>query len=220
MPAPTKVILSLPPDSHPDSIRGTYLARDESLLGSMRSAMQSMYDVYDKVNTLGSTVRDKQRLAREALPHVERVTSSVGKAIEQLRKRREALDKQLDEKIIGDGRDPVGAEIRSLLQRMPKGNAAIKVADAARLGDRRTVAAALSAPAWVSGLDEQQRTTLRDVARKALEPDLHGLLGDLAANIERVERAHDVFMNRTAGLIRGWQSQDDALIAKALGGAA
>ena len=218
--ATPKVILSLPPDSHPDCIRGTYINRDEGLLGLAKGAMQSMYEVYDKVNTLGMSVRDKSKLAREALPHIERVASKVGRSIEQLRARRVQLDKELHDKIVGDGRDHMGGEIRTFLRTLPRGDAVVKVADAARVGDRQTVAAALSGPTYLSGMTPEQREVLRGLARNALEPDSTGLLADVDTNLARVEQAHEVFMTKTASHIREWQSQDDALISKALGGAA
>jgi hypothetical protein len=218
MSKPVKLVLSLPPDSHPSVISRRYAER-ESVVGVAVEAMEAGYSVFGTINELAGQVRDKARLAQQALPHVERAASKFGRAIDALRARRDALDKQLTEKIVGDGRDHVGGEIRAHLKSL-KAAAVLKVADAARLGDRRTVAAALSAPAYLSGLDEKQQETLRGVVRQALEPDLTGVLADLDANLARVERANTVFLEKTAASIRAWRSQDDELIGKALGGAA
>lgn len=217
---PIRLVMSLPESSHPLTIRGEHITKHEALLGTARGAMESAYDVFGRVTELAQQFtrekRPQARLAEAALPHVERAVARFGQAIETLRARREATRVAIDKKLEGDGRDAVGGEIRSHIAKSE--SPVTKLADLVRAGDRRSVAAVLSAPPFLSGLTPEQREQVRALAATSFEPDDHGLLGDLDANLGRLEAANNVFLTLSAKQLKAWRDDTDEVIRKKLGG--
>lgn len=214
---PLKLQLALPPSSIPDVISRRHAER-EPVVGIGYDAMETGYGVFGTINELAAQVRDKPKLAAAVLPHVDRALAKFDKAIEAHDSRVAALDKHIADRVVGDGRDHVGGEIRQFLRESKTG--VTKVLDAARRGERRTVAAALSAPSFLSGITDEQREVLLDAARKVLEPESEDVLADLRMNRARLHTARETFLQKTAAFLKSWRSDDDALLAKSLGGAA
>lgn len=214
--AAVDVVLSLPPDSHPDVVRGEHIARDAVLLESARAPMRLAYDTIRVMEELARDVVNKEKLANAAQPRFEAVVARYFSTLDSLHKRRDALEKDVASRVVGDGRDPMGAEIRAHLKSRKDGGLTTATA-AARKGDRRTVAAVLSAPAYLSGMSDEEHARFAALARELLEPDLVGLARDLGENIERVERGRVAFTERAATLMRAWRAPDDEVINRRLG---
>ncbi|MCZ8131502.1 MAG: hypothetical protein O9284_09390 [Steroidobacteraceae bacterium] len=212
-----KLVLTLPPDSHPENIRGEFLQKDPALLATAREAMSHAYAIAGAADDLARSVKDRAKLVPSLQPKFESAVGRFARAIDALGQRRAALEQEVTTRVVGDGRDPVHAEVRAHLKSQRDGGLSLAM-NAARLGDRRTVAAVLSAPAYLSGMSPAEHAQFAAVAREMLEPEAVGLIKDIDMNAARVQKASVAFAERAAALIRAWRSGDDELIAKKLEG--
>ena len=80
----------------------------------------------------------------------------------------------------------LAGEIRTHLKGLAKGERVTFVKRAIDEGDRRTVAAVLHAPPYLSGLTDRQLGTLRDFAANAFAPTEHAQARATRAAIDRV----------------------------------
>lgn len=195
-------LVEIPIDAHPDVVRG-----DSPLLEPARAAQRSVYEVWTKVREAQQTVTDKKRLAEVAQRAVERSLNLVDQKLDRLRQSRAQLDARVDAAVRPKTHDAVAVEIRGYMQRAPE--AFGKVAEMIRKGDRRTTAAVLTAPAYLSGLTDEQHDTLLNMARSVFCPEDVTTLGHLDRAISRAERSAQQLSSTIAPLVRQWRGNDD-----------
>lgn len=173
--APQKLDMLLGHD--PLTIRGEHIEKDPRLLEAARAPLAAAKGLREQINKLIGTTTNRAELARAASAQMTRVTRHFDKAVPALETRRDALEKEIAAVITPGQHDPVGVEIRAHFkaQKEPFA-AAMKLVEG---GDARTTAALLSAPAFLSGLNEEQQATVRAQARVKFAPELHGLATDL-----------------------------------------
>lgn len=88
--------------------------------------------------------------------------------------------------------------------------------------DKRTVSAILSAPAYLSGLSDDNMAVLRDQAVSTWAPDQQAKLNEAKASLSRVQKARDRAISFLAPKIRTWAEPEStalANLAKMAGGA-
>jgi hypothetical protein len=200
--AGSRPTIEIPIDAHPDVIKG-----DSPMLEPARRAQTAIWDVWNKVKVAQGEVTDKKRLAEVAQKAVERslsVTDTNGKHLHQSRK---TLVSRIDATVRPKAPDAVGVEIRSHMKAGKK--AFFEVAEQINKGDKRTVAAVLTAPAYLSGLDDKQYNTLLDMAQKMFCPDETTTLGQIDKAITRLDRSVEQMTETFAPLIREWLGNDD-----------
>jgi hypothetical protein len=216
MSEPIPIVLTLPPSSHPEAIRGEFLDKDPQLVELARAPMKLAYETVGTIEPLAREVRDTNKLAQHAQPRFEQVVKRYAHTIDQLARRRESVAKEIDQRVVGTGVDPIHAEVRAHLKAQPDGGLTLAM-KAARLGERRTVQAVLQAPAYLSGMSEDEHARFRAVAAETLEPELTGLARDLDANLARVQKASEAFTEHAVKLLNRWRSHDDDIISARLG---
>ncbi len=74
----------------------------------------------------------------------------------------------------------------------------------------------LSAPAYLSGLNEKDQAMLRIVAADTLVPDKVAAREETNDALRRVEHATNHFTETIAGKLRQWRDRDAALIQQTL----
>jgi hypothetical protein len=84
-------------------------------------------------------------------------------------------------------------EIRMHVRRLPNERRIAFVRDRARAGDTQTVAAVLTAPGYLSGLDDVGQRNLRDGIAADLAPQLHAEREELRRVSQRLEGAASAF---------------------------
>jgi hypothetical protein len=128
---------------------------------------------------------------------VEGVLPAVTKRLEAVRKEQEELEtrtvKSLADGVMKRPEDPADIaemqEIRTFLRSLPDGERMDKLDFLVRKGDTTALRAVLTAPAYLTGLDENVVALLRDdVARKA-NPERYAKVEKLRKGLKAAERA-------------------------------
>ena len=83
-------------------------------------------------------------------------------------------------------------------------------------GDLTTIAAVLSAPAYLSGLTEKQHDLIRTFAAQTLAPEQTAQRAEAVEALGRVTKANDHFMERIGNQLREWRDDDAKIIQEAL----
>jgi len=192
----------IPIDAHPGIIKG-----NSPLLEPARRAQTAIWDVWNKVKSAQHEVDDKKRLAQVAQKAVEHSLRVADTSYKHLHQSRQALAEQIDAAVRPKAPDAMGVEIRSHMKAGKKAFA--EMAERIQKGDRRTVAAVLTAPAYLSGLDDKQYDTLLGMAEKTFCPDEVATLGQIDKATSRLERSVDQMGETLAPRIRQWQGNDD-----------
>ena len=113
----------------------------------------------------------------------------------------------LEEKMAEALKDPRGAtaeglavahEVRAHLRPLPKSERSTFIAKAIDADDRRTVAAVLSAPPFLSGIGSETSTTVRDQAARRWASVEHEQARAIAKAIERVTTALNLLASHYA----------------------
>jgi hypothetical protein len=218
MPKETRNVirLNVPLDNNPAVIRGVHLEKQASLHEALRNAMQHLYDTWGAIGDLAEKVQDKTLLAQRAQPVCERAIRAAESAVAHARQRATDLDKAIRGQLVPTRADAAAVEIRTYLRQQKEPLAAANGLVSA--GDRRSVAAVLDAPPFLSGLTADGQRAIELRARGAFVPDDQGLLEDLNANVPKLERALASFTERMAANLREWASADHKLIDRELGG--
>jgi len=194
--------LEIPIDAHPDAVKG-----DSPLLEPARAAQKAVYDVWTKVRAAQTNVADKQKLADVAKRAVERSLAVADQKLERLHQSRQTVAAQIDGVVRPKAPDSVASEIRTYMQ--GRKEAFTTLAQSIQKGDRRTVAAVLTAPAYLSGLTDNQYGTLLEMAQKVFCPEETQTVADLDRAIARVERSTEQLTTVMAPLVRQWRGNDD-----------
>lgn len=214
----------VPPSSHPEVIRGDFITREENLgtLQTARNAMAAIYQNWGAINEAESKVKNKIMLGPEVHATVERVARKVDISLASLKQRREGLEKEITSALkVIDSHDPVNMEIRSHFKSLARSKPSSALAEINRLlneGDRQTARAILSAPPYLSGLDQKNFEIIQKQARKLLHPNEQGLLEDIDTAIQRVEFSAGEFVKTMSKKVRAYKDPDIKILSKLRGG--
>lgn len=74
----------------------------------------------------------------------------------------------------------------------------------------------LSAPAYLSGLTDEQHALVRTFAAQTLAPEQTAQRAETAEALARVTRANEHFMERIGNQLREWRDDDAKIIQEAL----
>lgn len=207
------VRLDIPPDHHPGVIVGS---GPGASIG--REALKNLYEAYGKINDTAARVGDKNSLASAAQPFAERAIRNASNSIARMRKQVEHLDEQITSTL----RKPSAqaAEVRAFWLAASSQSARSSFGELRKViesGDLITASAIFEAPAYLSGLDEEQHSLLRKLAELRFSPELVNQRNETDEALVRVERATNRFMKSTADRLREWRDDDADIIEEKLG---
>jgi hypothetical protein len=207
--------LDISPDHDPLVIRGEHIAKDAKLLAAARAPLEQAKAMRTTINELIGTTANRAELARAAAARAESVTKSFDAAVPALTARRDAVEASITKMF--EPQCSAAGEIRQHFKSAPEGYAA--AAKLIESGDLRSVRAILGAPAYLSGLSQEQFATLKSHARLKFAPNEAGLSADLERAITTLNRVGSAVVAQVAGAIHTWGAADrDAVaIKKALG---
>ncbi|PPD29008.1 MAG: hypothetical protein CTY20_07830 [Hyphomicrobium sp.] len=205
----------IPTDLHPEGLLG-----DSEPVHAGKHALDA---VYTTVGTILKTERDmglaerpnpilQAEIARLGMPHLEKTAATVGTTIDSVER-----TKQLAEAAISSAlkaKDAaIAAEVRTYLRSKEKG-VVTELLTAARNGDVELVAAALSAPHYLSGLTAEQASELRNIAALTFAPGHSAMLDDCNRVLERLNRAQEYLVDWSRKAKSRWL--DSSAATKAL----
>ena len=200
------VRLDIPPDHHPAVVKG-----DSPGAATGRAALTALYEVYGKINDTARQVSDKARLATAAQPFAERALNTAGRALATLAQQIEHLDTMIEQELTPAKNSPQAGEVRAYWRGQPKSIAPLT--KLFRSKDATTISAILSAPSYLSGLDDAQQGLLRVIAAETIAPDKVQQRAEAADAARRVEHAMNHFTETIAANLREWRDEDSKIIS-------
>lgn len=202
-------------DNHPDLVTNEAIA-----LNPARYALRQIWDSWNKLREAEAVATDKRRLARAAQSVVNNAQKTAEHALTALEGSRKSLEEKLKTEITPSRMDQAAGEIRAYWkgQRHPFTGLSSLV----KQSDRRTLAAVLSAPAYLSGLKDDQHQTLLGLARETWFPEETQIIRDINRHAGRVMIAADTVKRTLLPLIAEWagEKEEKAFAAFKEGGAA
>ena len=192
----------LPLDAHPGAVKG-----ESPLLNPARKASETLWATWNKLRDAERNVSDKHKLAPLAQKAVERALSSTDKALSALQKNRDTVDAKINQTVLLKTPDALGFEIRAHFKSAK--SPFTEVATLVRKGDHRSVAAILNAPAYLSGLTNEQHSTLLELAQKQFCPEETRTLADIDRAAGRLQLTAAHITETLAPRIKEWTGTDD-----------
>ncbi|HKA16609.1 MAG TPA: hypothetical protein VKH41_16425 [Myxococcota bacterium] len=126
------------------------------------------------------------KIAAELKPAFEKAHAQVAEALA-------GVETKIDERLYSGVKTASREEIRQHVRRMPTAQRASFVRERARAGDAQTVAAVLTAPGYLSNLDDAGQRGLRDSIVADVAPDLHAEREELRSVSRRIENGAKAF---------------------------
>ena len=179
-----------------------------------RQALTTLTDGYGKVNELAHSISDKALLAEGVQPFVEKAISSTGRALETMYAQRDRLATEINGIVNAKRTNTFHAEIRAHFKASE--GQGLKLLKPFSIGDKDVISAVMTAPPFLSGLTDEQFSTLKVQATLALCPEKKEQLVAADKAIDQVKKARDSFTQTMAGHLREWQNKDDAVIEEML----
>jgi hypothetical protein len=202
--------LDIPPDLHPEVIRGNHIECHSDVLNTARGAMSNLYGVWAKINDIAGRVDNKALLASKAQDVIGQALEATDRQRAELLKRREYVARRVERTIRPPQQDPAASEIRQCLRQQK--NPSMQLSNLVKQGDRRSVAAALSAPPYLSGLSQEQQQAVEQQARHAFAPDEQGLMEDIDSAVWQIDHAASKFRDELGSQIAAWRNKDHELL--------
>jgi hypothetical protein len=148
----------------------------------------------------------EEEFAEAAARAHDRAAATVQRRMDELRRYREGLAQKVGAVLdLPDRKSPEGLsvaqEVRSHLKAMEDKERPVFLQRAIQADDKRTVAAVLHAPAYLSGLSDDQSATIRDLAARHWATVDHAQLAAVDVVIDRVEHAGSQMMGRLAKVL-------------------
>lgn len=204
------VRFDIPPDWHTGTIRGEGPGAQTG-----RAALETIYEAASKINDVARQVQDTGRLAQAAQPYAERALATAGRQASTL----EAQVRHLDSEIASTLKAPVAPDIAAQVRAhwaARSQQALTGIRAAIEQGDTATISAVLHAPAYLSGLTDEQQVLLRTMAAAKLAPDHVAQRDEAEAALGQVHNAIGSFTKTMAGRLRQWRDTDAKIIEEAL----
>lgn len=202
-------------DNHPDMVVNEAIA-----LNPARYALKQVWEQWDKLREAEAVTTDKKRLARAAQSVVSHAQKVADDALKNLDSFRKDLEAKVSNGVAPKTMDYAAGEIRAYWksQRHPFTG----LSNLVKAGDRRTLAAILTAPAYLSGLKDDQHQTLLGLARETWFPEETKTLADIDRAGGRVMIVANTVKSTLTPLIKEWsgEKEEKAFAAFKEGGAA
>ena len=194
--------VEVPIDYDPRVIEG-----DGPSAQSARGAMNALHGAWVKIRDAAADQSvELPRLAKAATGAMERALIASDGAMERI----DAQVRHLENEIVGLTQprvDPtLAAEVRAYWRERGWNNGMTQAVAA----DPRTSSAVLSAPPYLSGLDDKQREVIRLMAVKAHAADRQAALDEATRARDKLQRASGRMIELVVPRIREWERPDNA----------
>ncbi len=189
-------------DNHPDLVQNPAIA-----LNSARWALKTIWESWHKLRDAELVTTDKKRLARAAQSVVSHADSTCVEAVRMMDSFRKDIETKLTNEITPARPDAAAAEIRAHWKAQE--HAFVSLGAAVKAKDRRTMAAVLSCPAYLSGLTDEQHSTLLGLARESWFPEETATLKDIDLHSRRVLLAQGTVKSTLEPLIKEWSGEKE-----------
>lgn len=194
--------IEVPIDYDPRTITG-----DGASAQSARGAMNALHGAWVKIRDAAADESvELPRLAKAAQGAMERALTASDAALERIGSQVRQLETEISN-LTQPRVDPtLAAEVRAYWRERGWTNGLPQAVAA----DPRTASAVLSAPPYLSGLDDKQREVIRLSAVKAHAGQQQAALEEANRARERVERASGRMIEIVVPRIRDWTRPDNA----------
>lgn len=161
----------------------------------VRARLEKLHKAEDALNrdrTLADPARSAQlyelraKVAADVKPVLEAEHARVSDAID-------GTERKIDERLYAGHKTASREEIRRHVASLPTDQRSRFVRERSKTGDLQTVAAVLTAPSYLSGLDDDGQRALRDAITEDLAPDLAAERRELRGVSQRLEQAASAF---------------------------
>ena len=200
--------VEVPIDHNPDAVIG-----EGPSAHAAKAAMVSIWATWNAVKAAAEDpATDLSTLARVSQQAVERGLASADRAVDTITAQIEALEQQIDSAIMPPQTDPFAGEIRNHWKSELTNRSRVGNQDSSPLGalmsavktDTRTASAVLSAPPYLSGLNDEQYSMLRKTAVDAHCPERQADLDEARRALGKVQNAADRVTKTLAPNITLW----------------
>ena len=199
---PKLKIPALAIDNHPDMVVNEAIA-----LNPARYALRQVWDQWAKLRDAEVVATDSKRLARAATAVVGHTWKVADEALKNLDSFRKDLEAKVSNGVAPKTPDAAAAEIRAHFKNQRHPSTALS--SLVKQNDRRTLAAILTAPAYLSGLNDDQHKTLLGLARETWFPEEVRTLKDIDHAGSRVMIVADTVKKTLTPLIAAWSGEKE-----------
>lgn len=174
---------------------------------SARGAMNAMHGAWMKIRDAAADQSvELPRLAKAATGAMERALTAADGALSRIDTQVKALEREIANATQPPVEPNLAAEVRAYWRERGWTNGLPQAVAA----DPRTSSAVLSAPAYLSGLDEKQRVVIRTAAVQAHAAERQAALEEATAARDKLQRASSRMIELVAPRIRDWERPDNA----------
>lgn len=194
--------VDIPLDHNPDAVIG-----EGPSSHAAKGAMMSIWTTWNAVKTAAEDRNtDLPALARVGQQAVERGLAAADKASAAIMSNLAALDREITSAIRPPVPDALSVEIRQYWRR--EGDEKLGALMSAIQSDTRTSSAVLSAPAYLSGLDDEQQENFRAVAVNAHAPERQADLEEAQRALAKVQAAAERVTQTLGPKITLWSNPE------------
>lgn len=203
----TVIRIDISPDCHPLAVKG-----ESPAAGAARDGMKELYEAHGRVNDVAGEIRDKGRLATAATQVVEQTLRRVERQATSVQRTLETLDQEIAAALRPTIDPYTATEIRTHWSAR-KDNA---FRDLSKLigHDPATTSAVLAAPAYLSGISDENQGLLRQLAADRMMPDKVAARKEAADGLAKLRHAAQNFSDAMAGNIAEWSDPDNETLQK------
>jgi hypothetical protein len=164
------------------------------------TGVKKVWETFAKLDSEGM---NRQEIAKNAKPALERAYASVDEATGKLKAQRAAAERDIQRAIDKGANPALAVEVRKHVQSL--GMKAIPfVNERINAGDTTTVSAVLNAPPFLSGLTDASFGTLRVAAQRKLAPEKVDEIAIIDRDIERIDNAGSRLLGVIGGRAKDW----------------
>lgn len=172
-----------------------------------RGALNTMHGAWMKIRDAAADQSvELPRLAKAATGAMERALTAADGALERIEKQVKAMEREIAAATQPPVEPSLAAEVRAYWRERGWTNGLPQAVAA----DPRTSSAVLSAPAYLSGLDDKQREIIRMTAVKAHATERLAALEEATEARDKLQRASSRMIELVVPRIRDWERPDNA----------
>ena len=174
---------------------------------SARGAMNAMHGAWVKIRDAAADQSvELPRLAKAATGAMERALTAADGALSRIDTQVKALEREIANATQPPVEPNLAAEVRAYWRERGWTNGLPQAVAA----DPRTASAVLSAPAYLSGLNDKQRAVIRTAAVQAHAAERQAALEEATAARDKLQRASSRMIELVVPRIRDWERPDNA----------
>lgn len=191
-----------PLDIDAASIKG-----DGPALDRAREAMSAIRSSWDAIRDAARETEDVRKLAKDAGQLASRATRAADKATEYLANAEDNLREQIRERVEVSVNPALATEIRQAAR--GRDDLVTMV-----MNDRRVASAILSAPAFLSGIDNRRQATLREAAEGAHAGEQVARLRQVRRAAEQIDAAGRRVNSELMTRVRDWDKAEPSAVVR------